>query len=114
MTITLRTTNSSHPDAVLTGDTTIPLTNGWAKFEHNSITYAGKYLLDFEISSPTTAVGLFDKLTIQVEIKKRVLVATILSQPIRVTVNETFTVKLGIIDEVTRRMPQNLMWRVST
>ena len=58
MTARLRN-DTGHPDAALSGITTISSVDGWFNFTNLTISHAGEgYVIEFEITYPPTAAGI--------------------------------------------------------
>ena len=111
VTATIRS-GTGNPYAVLEGNTTIMVTEGWANFTNLLITHFGQaYILDFNISYPDEGENVSlssDPFTIT----GRPLKGSLVSRSTTVVEKGLISVVLELRDEVTSEKISNITWRV--
>lgn len=103
---------TGNPSAVLEGNTTLNVVDGWANFTNLLITHFGQnYILDFNISYPDEGENVSlssDPFTIA----GRPIKGSLVSRSTTVVEKALLSVVLELKDEVTLETISNITWRV--
>ncbi|XP_019623376.1 PREDICTED: fibrocystin-L-like [Branchiostoma belcheri] len=110
---TIRTGSGSDSRAQIIGDNAV-FTNGWANFTNLAISHSGQgYIIDFIIVKPQNASS-FRAASSAVEVASRPLSGKVFPITGNMTVNEPFTLTVGITDAVTGLEIQDIAWKGHT
>ncbi|XP_035687262.1 fibrocystin-L-like [Branchiostoma floridae] len=107
---TVRTGSGSDSRAQIIGDNAV-FKDGWANFTNLAISHSGQgYIIDFIIVKPQAA-STFRTASNPLYLSDRILSGKLFTITEDLTVNEPFTMSVGIIDAVTGQEIQDIAWK---
>ncbi|XP_066278772.1 fibrocystin-L-like [Branchiostoma lanceolatum] len=110
---TVRTGSGSDSRAQIIGDNAV-FKDGWANFTNLAISHSGQgYVIDFIIVKPQNASS-FRTASNAVDVTSRPLSGKVFPITGNLTVNEPFTMSVGITDSVTGLEIQDIAWKGHT
>ena len=104
-------TDRNENKAQLGGTTQVNENGGWFYFNDMFVDRPGDYILEFQVTSPLTAVGQFEKINASVTIGERRMYAKITKIPKEVKANENFSLSVEIRDSEDDSVT-DITWRV--